>query len=350
MSYQDARRKRLQEIPFYRDYHAGLWLDKFLVTSNSDVDLEDNTKQPVIKEKARSRLVRQVSELNEPQQYKIFFARWREQLQEMGAILYEATTLGRLSIGLGSASVIETSVSIHRTYGVPYIPGSALKGVAVHYAHQYHKKVWGKGTDAHKTLFGTTDSAGYVTFLDALPLPSEWQLHQDTITVHHPEYYQGLDKAPADWDSPNPVPFLSVSGKFLIALHAPDAPEWGKRGMQILQRALANVGVGAKTSSGYGRFMDELGENEPEEGGEMGEAEVSKEAQNITQLRQEIKQLKPDAVASQSRALYQVWKTIDPPNGALAGALLEKMQTAKIYKKKWVNEEWVQELINCATR
>ena len=239
-----SRRANLQKFTATQAQHPGLWLDKFLTTT----DAEDG--QP------RSQLVSETTSI-QPVAYPQMFRRWQKTLQEMGAILYEATTLGCLSIGLGSASVIETAVSIHRTYGVPYIPGSALKGVTAHYAHQYQPDLWGKNGDAHKTLFGTTESAGYVTFLDALPPPlppPKWQLHQDTITVPPPEYYQGLDQAPADWDSPNPVPFLSVSGTFLIALHAPDAPEWGERGLEILREALKDMGVGAKTSSGYGRM------------------------------------------------------------------------------------------------
>lgn len=237
-----TRRHTLSRFSPNNADHPGLWFDKFFAGS-----FEENSDQP------KSALVLETTGIR-PVGYKAQFDRWVRTLQEMGAILYEAQTLGRLSIGLGSASVIETAVSIHRTYGVPYIPGSALKGMAAHYAHQYQPDVWSKNGDAHKTLFGTTDSAGYVTFLDALPLPSKWQLHQDTITVHHPDYYKGENKAPADWDSPNPVPFLSVSGTFLIVLHAPDAPAWGARGIEILREALKDVGIGAKTSSGYGRM------------------------------------------------------------------------------------------------
>ena len=36
----------------------------------------------------------------------------------------------RLFIGLGMAHVLETQVCRHPVYGIPYIPGSALKGLA----------------------------------------------------------------------------------------------------------------------------------------------------------------------------------------------------------------------------
>ena len=75
------------------------------------------------------------------------------------------------------------------------------------------------------------------------------------ITVHHPEYYQNGNSAPADWDSPTPIPFMTATGDFLIALHAADAPAWAGVAYGILKMALDEAGVGAKTSSGYGRLL-----------------------------------------------------------------------------------------------
>nr|WP_240910782.1 type III-B CRISPR module RAMP protein Cmr6 [Thermococcus sp. MAR1] len=43
-------------------------------------------------------------------------------------------TKTRLVVGLGDESVYETSIRLLRNYGVPYIPGSALKGIARSYA------------------------------------------------------------------------------------------------------------------------------------------------------------------------------------------------------------------------
>src|ERR1700680_515711 len=46
----------------------------------------------------------------------------------------------RLIVGLGSENVLETGIRLHHTYGLPVIPGSALKGLAAHYCHE----IWGK--------------------------------------------------------------------------------------------------------------------------------------------------------------------------------------------------------------
>jgi CRISPR-associated protein Cmr6 len=53
------------------------------------------------------------------------------------------------------------------------------------------------------------------------------------------------------------VPFLSVTGRYLIALAAPELPnpsEWIQATFAILEGALEEMGIGAKTSSGYGRM------------------------------------------------------------------------------------------------
>lgn len=223
--------------------HAGLWLDKFLGEDRGNDD------------KARPRLVREAAGIGEPQPYRAFFEAWRTALEAAGATVAEAKAEGRLAVGLGAESVLETAISLHRTYGVPVIPGSALKGLASSYAHRFlNGEGWQKGGEWHKTMFGDTTSAGYLSFYDALPLPGSWKLQPDVLTVHHPDYYtRDASKPPADWDSPVPVPFLSATGSFLIALAGP--PDWVALARDLLARALEQEGIGAKTSSGYGRLI-----------------------------------------------------------------------------------------------
>lgn len=240
--------------------HAGLWLDKYI---------RDQTRDAV---ESRHLLVQQVAGIPEPDFYPGFFQRWKDALAGCGAVLREARVQGRMVIGMGNESVLETAVTLHRTYGVPYIPGSALKGLAAAYARQrLDQATWGEGSAAYNIVFGTATNtapdaaapdlddggaAGYVTFFDALPTPNQRGplLHADVLTVHHPAYYRGeQDTPPADWDSPTPIPFLSATGTYLVALAGPEA--WLERTFEILQRALREMGVGAKTSSGYGRMI-----------------------------------------------------------------------------------------------
>jgi CRISPR-associated protein Cmr6 len=125
---------------------------------------------------------------------------------------------------------------------------------------------------AYKVIFGDTDDAGYITFFDALYIPAKNKsmddkpLQPDIITVHHQEYYQHRSTAaPADWDSPIPVPFLCATGSYLVALAAPDIKDETERAQwlsstgALLKAALKSMGIGAKTSSGYGRMkLEEL--------------------------------------------------------------------------------------------
>ena len=241
-----------------KETHAGLWLDRYL-SSNPDMT------------KIRHSLTQEVASLPMPVAYQAFFDRWEKMLGECQAKTRKATVKGRMIVGLGDESVLETSIALHHTYGVPYIPGSALKGLASSYAHQKLGANWQKGSAAHNVIFGNTDEAGYITFFDALYVPGSGHhgqaLFPDIITIHHQDYYNsGKDNAPADWDSPIPVPFLSATGSYLIAIAAPDLPannEWVQSVFNILASALKEIGIGAKTSSGYGRMEFEVDQNGP---------------------------------------------------------------------------------------
>ncbi|WP_420632378.1 type III-B CRISPR module RAMP protein Cmr6 [Candidatus Leptofilum sp.] len=225
--------------------HMGLWFDKYLSKQTASGKPMDSFFQHVDN----------TCEIGEPETYKPFFERWQAYLHTLGVTPYKATVEGKMIVGLGNAAVIETGAQFHHTYGVPFISGSSLKGMGSAYAQANLAPVWQMGGAAHETAFGTQASAGFVTFFDALPLPGKWNALPDVMTVHHRDYYGGVEgKAPADWDDPTPIPFLSVNGTFLIALYAPDAPPWVEPCYGILRDALMQDGVGAKTSSGYGRL------------------------------------------------------------------------------------------------
>jgi len=235
--------------------HAGLWLDKGL----PNVD----DKGP-----GRQALLEELSKIPVTDDYKRFYQRWRSAVEALGPSTRTevATVLGRLVAGLGAESVLETSIALHRTYGVPYIPGSSLKGLAAAAAHQcladpaWRKPAKGVEIGAfHRILFGDQESSGEVTFHDALWIPEgpTLPLDLDVMTVHHPKYYQGTDNAPAaDWDSPTPVAFLTAHGRYLLAVTGPK--EWADTAMEILKIAVEENGAGAKTAAGYGRMQLEV--------------------------------------------------------------------------------------------
>ncbi len=257
-----SRRDQLQEISIQLSTHPGLWIDKYLEKQREGGG--ENAKKCHLEAVGKS-----ISDA-----YLGFFKRWQRSLEQAGAVMQPAKAQGRLVIGLGGESVLETSITLHRTYGVPYIPGSALKGLAARYArNRLKEETWNKDSTAYQTLFGDTTTAGYVTFFDALYIPNTAKraspLALDVITVHHPEYYRGEDFPPADWDNPTPIPFMSATGSYLVALHG--AEDWVKATFEVLNLALAEEGIGAKTSSGYGRMVFET----PTEGLLTGEFDVS---------------------------------------------------------------------------
>ncbi|MGB9179226.1 MAG: type III-B CRISPR module RAMP protein Cmr6 [Pyrinomonadaceae bacterium] len=261
----NSRRAALETIKLNTEErpHAGLWLDKYI--------------EDVMETKTRADFARQVIKILDPAAnenkeespaYKRFYDAWENTLKEqLNAECRKAKVQNRMAIGLGADGVLETSVMLHRTYGVPYIPGSALKGLAAAFARHHCGDDWQRDAEKgfYKIVFGANDEAGYVTFFDALYVPysghDKKALHFDIMTVHHESYYQGNKDnkgdhfPPADWDDPNPIPFISATGDYLIALAAPAGCEaWREVAYKILEEALKHEGIGAKTSSGYGRL------------------------------------------------------------------------------------------------
>jgi len=235
--------------------NIGLWLDRFLTVNPQSWELTQDAKHRqylmrLTKQKAwQSKVGEQLNALQE--RYEAML-KWHEQ---RGFVVkrIQAQPVWRFVVGLGAAHVLETGITLHRLFGLPIVPGSALKGAARAYA----KLVEGKPDDDADLIavFGTTEQAGSVIFFDAIPLEvPKFQL--DIMNPHYPNYYrtQGQNP-PADWESPNPVFFLTVSETpYLFAIAA--RSEQGNRLLGFaenwLKGALKELGIGAKTSADYG--------------------------------------------------------------------------------------------------
>ena len=247
--------------------HAGLLLASYLKLAGDKGESKRQLHEEAIQAARNARDI-----------YSKAFARWR---QHTAGAERNLTVRGRLVIGLGTESVLETGLTLHHTYGTPLIPGSALKGLAAHYCDQ----VWGpldpefrrkihffedgqqreRAGTHYQTLFGITEDSGHIRFHDAWLLPDSLRqenrgLVADVMTPHHGDYYtaQASPPAPTDFDDPNPVSFLSVAGDFRVCVSC-DVPGgtgdlWAARALQLLTEALAHWGVGGKTNAGYGRL------------------------------------------------------------------------------------------------
>jgi len=210
--------------------------------------------------------------------YKQAFDHWDNSFRNDGYndglhLFVDLSTANRLIVGLGSENVLETGIRLHHTYGLPFIPGSALKGLASHYCDHVwgsrgeanppkENKLFRRGEKYHQFLFGNTDDGGVITFHDAWLLPEKNLnvLKLDVMTPHHPDW-PTKKTPPTDFDSPIPVTFLSVSGAFRVRVSwagpagFQQSAEWTSLALELLKEALADWGVGGKTSSGYGRLV-----------------------------------------------------------------------------------------------
>lgn len=191
------------------------------------------------------------------------YARWLRAIEAMGADHFDARTDWRMVVGLGGETVLETDLTLHHVYGIPYIPGSALKGLTRAYVtgevEGYRsKKLEEDGSDVQR-IFGTQKDAGSVIFFDAMPVKAEFEVSLDIMNPHYPDYY-GDKKPPTNNQNLNPITFLTITNAtftFALALRRGDEAKDDEKGdvgkvKGWLQQALRNYGVGGKTSAGYG--------------------------------------------------------------------------------------------------
>jgi CRISPR-associated protein Cmr6 len=171
-------------------------------------------------------------------------------------------TLERFVTGLGREHPVENGFAWHHTLGTPYLPGSSVKGLVRTWATS-----WLNGNEGDiKRIFGPPPAVqdagqgvGSVVFLEALPLDTV-VLEPEVMTPHYDPYYQH-GEIPGDWHSPIPIPFLAVARdqSFLFGL-LPRQPGSERdrddcaRVADWLDEALGELGAGAKTAVGFGRF------------------------------------------------------------------------------------------------
>jgi CRISPR type III-B/RAMP module RAMP protein Cmr6 len=161
-----------------------------------------------------------------------------------------------------------------RTTGLPLIPGSAVKGVLSTWAcweanqlddgsfldpQQWQTQRSVYAADHAHRVFGSdaesgSESAGEVIFLGACPAAVPI-LALDIVNPHH-------DSTGRDLTRLTPSVFLCLEAgiawdfTFLVRACTPDAADLLNTTATWLCECLAQVGLGAKTAAGYGRFSD----------------------------------------------------------------------------------------------
>lgn len=203
-----------------------------------------------------------VCNINVPEIYIKAYRRWLGITHDNSFAKWFGRLEGRMFIGLGGAHVLETQVMRHSVYGIPMIPGSALKGLVRAKSEDY-----GLQTDEADVLFGksgeTPDEmdAGYLIFHDAWWVPEGGSTSKpyarDIVTVHAQKYYESKGKTHPhpDMESPNPNHQLAVQGSFYFVIEG--LQYWAELGMKILICALQDEGIGGKVAAGYGYFTED---------------------------------------------------------------------------------------------
>ncbi len=187
----------------------------------------------------------------------------------------------RVVLWLSSPSATELGFCLHHVYGIPFLPPSGLKGLAsmalwreVDPGFTRSSPARGKNPPCPPTevldLFGEGGDKGHegrVAFLDGIPMGNEAGevcLDLDVMTPHHPDYYGERLKHPHDCEGPNPLLFLCIppGQRFEVGLvftresssMGRGASHWLGEAQKWLLKGLGEMGLGAKTTSGYGRL------------------------------------------------------------------------------------------------
>jgi CRISPR-associated protein Cmr6 len=197
--------------------------------------------------------------------------RWGDMVRNSAGIAFTMTTAERLITGLGASHVLETALTLDRNTGLPYLPGSTVKGLArawglIEIAAQLgislddvieetsqgeivkvpllnkiaeiliKKPTERTSAESQKTetlwealqkhgqmssdseayvqwfrfIFGWQGEAGAICFMDAIYAGEHAPRYAaDVMTPHYVNYYTE-NGAPAEDDNPNPVSFITV--------------------------------------------------------------------------------------------------------------------------------------------
>lgn len=256
----------------------------------------------------------------------------------------EAQSIAPFVTGTGIEHPLENGMTFLNPYGLPYLPGSSVKGVLRRAAEELAKGDWGdkQGWDqpAIDALFGkepesgdteTGRTRGALTFWDVFPDCD--RLAVDIMNPHYGDYYQG-HTPPTDCGQPIPIFFLTVpenSGfTFYVQCDRARLPgDWSAdRWRTLLEAAFVHafdwLGFGAKTAVGYGAMRRDL-EREAENRHKAEEAKQQHQAEAAKQIRQAAKaalSLEQKAIAELRRWFEEDRATKrKEPGGRLANRL-----------------------------
>ncbi len=207
----------------------------------------------------------------------------------------DALATAPFTTGLGNEHPLENGFAFLNPYGLPYLPGSGVKGVLRQAARELATGEWGdpqgwdaflpspasgrgaggEGLSAIDAFFGKEDSnnaqRGALVFWDVIPQIKGDSLMVEIMTPHQGHYYQQKEAAgsisPHNSGQPIPISYLTVPPGSGFAFHvvcdltflgriAPALTEsWKALLTAAFEHAFQWLGFGAKTAVGYGAMQ-----------------------------------------------------------------------------------------------
>ncbi|MDD5297612.1 MAG: type III-B CRISPR module RAMP protein Cmr6 [Rhodocyclaceae bacterium] len=201
----------------------------------------------------------------------------------------DALATAPFTTGLGNEHPLENGFAFLNPYGLPYLPGSGVKGVLRQAARELASGDWGESfgwtEEAITALFGregesgdTEHQRGALVFWDVIPQVAGDSLAVEIMTPHQSHYYQWkkdrdakeIEVPPHESGQPNPITFLTVphGSRFVfhvqckLAFLAGLTPalaknqHWKTLLEAAFQHAYQWLGFGAKTAVGYGAMEE----------------------------------------------------------------------------------------------
>lgn len=336
------------DAPLYKEHptssgpgngHKGLYFDRFFNRYAPDWSIDKESKKKWIDTVA--------GPCGDRNQLKSASRAQESLCHALDGKVEKLRTTWHFATGLGNPHPVENGFAWHPTLGVPYLTGTAVKGLVRAWVEAWMDSEGAdeKAQNNNRLVilyrwFGSEDKdpkkraklrkegfeppskgdnpdteAGMFIFFDAIPT-APVTLACDVMTPHYGKWYeQGGEiksvadepaRVPADWHNPVPIPFLVVkNGNFMFCIAPRKQPHTEAertaikdeldKVMQALTDALQYLGAGSKTATGYGRLeVDETARNKREQ------AAYQKRLQQLSpekRMREKISQLGEDQIA-----------------------------------------------------
>ncbi|MDT8407268.1 MAG: type III-B CRISPR module RAMP protein Cmr6 [Methylococcales bacterium] len=254
----------------------------------------------------------------------------------------DAIASAPFTTGLGNAHPLENGFAFLNSYGLPYLPGSGVKGVLRQAARELASGDWG---DSHgwneaaiTALFGlesqdgeTELQRGALTFWDVIPQIKGDSLKVEIMTPHQKHYYQD-GKTPHDSGMPVPLGFLTVppgsgftfhvacDSAFLrrLAGNLAEQDNWKTLLQAAFDHAFSWLGFGAKTAVGYGAMAED----------------AAKKAERAEQLKQQQAAARRSQMTPEDAAYEDHRAVIEPFRAAFEQARKTKYQPGQEFDAK----------------